>query len=495
VNSNGMRHGALRTAVAMVAALGALALVPAGASAAAGLSAITQFALPTVTVGNANLAGTLTFSNSNSAPDGNATICRSDDTAPLLTQCVGAEGIVLTASCGNQFPNGICRPAAGEDPDVFFVHPSAVGSAGVCNGVAFTATRVPGSPFGKYRFDPPTGTHVVLPANGDSCTISFTFDVLRAPNIDIRPLLPELQTAQVIEVTEQSSVGNIGAGQGTSTPTTVLLATPAITTNASADVVLGAGSLSDQATVSGLVSPGATGTVTFRLYGPNDTSCAGAPVFTNSQSLVLNAASTGGTAQSATFTPTAAGVYRWIASYSGDANNMPISGTCGIATETRTVTPPPVTPPPPPPPPPPPTIPCTPPPGTPPPGGTVCKVPPTVCTTPPGPAPTGGTLCARGTAAIRGTTGCAGTPFNVLVTGKQIQSVVFTLDSKTIRTLTKPNSGTRYKLPVNPRVLPAGVHRVLARTTFRKQSGTKARTLRVTFSRCARKAVSPAFTG
>ncbi len=53
----------------------------------------------------------------------------------------------------------------------------------------------------------------------------------------------------------------------------------------------------------------------------------------------------------------------------------------------------------------------------------------------------------------------------------------------------------RYVLAVNPRALPRGVHRVLARTTFKKNSATKARTLRVTFSRCARIATSPAFTG
>jgi hypothetical protein len=121
--------------------------------------------------------------------------------------------------------------------------------------------------------------------------------------------------------------------------------------------------------------------------------------------------------------------------------------------------------------------------------------PPEVCTPPPGPAPAGGELCARGTAAIKGTTGCAGTPFRVVVRGRQIERVTFTLDGKTIRTLTKPNRGILFVLPVNPRTLPMGVHRVLARTTFRKQSGTNARTLRVTFSRCARRATSPAFTG
>jgi hypothetical protein len=73
--------------------------------------------------------------------------------------------------------------------------------------------------------------------------------------------------------------------------------------------------------------------------------------------------------------------------------------------------------------------------------------------------------------------------------------VTFALDGKTIKTLTKPNRGSLYVQPVNPRTLPIGVHRVLARTIFRKQSGTPSRTLRVTFSRCSRRAVSPGFTG
>ena len=81
------------------------------------------------------------------------------------------------------------------------------------------------------------------------------------------------------------------------------------------------------------------------------------------------------------------------------------------------------------------------------------------------------------------------------MSGARIEQVVFTLDGKIVRVLTKPNSGIRWVLPVNPRAMKFGVHRVLARTIFTKDSGTKSRTLRVVFSRCARRAVSPAFTG
>ena len=36
------------------------------------------------------------------------------------------------------------------------------------------------------------------------------------------------------------------------------------------------------------------------------------------------------------FTPTLAGTYRWIASYSGDANNAPVAGKCNDAGENST---------------------------------------------------------------------------------------------------------------------------------------------------------------
>jgi hypothetical protein len=114
-------------------------------------------------------------------------------------------------------------------------------------------------------------------------------------------------------------------------------ATPTITTQASANIVLGSGQLSDQATVSGLVNPSGPQTVTFRLFGPADPTCASTPVFTSMAALI------GGTAQSASFTPTVAGTYRWVATYSGDVNNVSVSGTCGDPGENATVTAAPIT--------------------------------------------------------------------------------------------------------------------------------------------------------
>jgi hypothetical protein len=113
--------------------------------------------------------------------------------------------------------------------------------------------------------------------------------------------------------------------------TQVVMATPTLTTQASAGVSLG-GSVSDTAMLAAGVNP--TGTITFNLYGPSATpDCSGTPVTTSTATVSGN-----GSYPSATFSPTAAGTYYWTASYGGDANNAAASSNCTDATESVTVT-------------------------------------------------------------------------------------------------------------------------------------------------------------
>jgi hypothetical protein len=111
----------------------------------------------------------------------------------------------------------------------------------------------------------------------------------------------------------------------------VAQATPSIMTVASQNIVLGVGQLSDQATVTGRVNDVGPQTVTFDLFAPTDPTCAGAAIFT--RTVVL----TNGVAQSAAFTPLAAGTYRWIAIYAGDRHNASVRGACGDTGETVVV--------------------------------------------------------------------------------------------------------------------------------------------------------------
>jgi uncharacterized repeat protein (TIGR01451 family) len=92
------------------------------------------------------------------------------------------------------------------------------------------------------------------------------------------------------------------------------------------------GAVHDVATLSG-ASADAGGAITFSLYGPSDSpDCSGNAVFTS-----IVPVSGNGNYQSDDFTPPTAGTYYWIASYSGDGNNLPSSGSCGDSGETSTI--------------------------------------------------------------------------------------------------------------------------------------------------------------
>ena len=117
-------------------------------------------------------------------------------------------------------------------------------------------------------------------------------------------------------------------------PSSVVLiarrAAPGLTADASADVALG-GQVSDRGGLAGGLAP--TGDITFRLYGPGDSNCSGSPVFTDTKAVSGN-----GDYESASFTPTEAGTYRWTASYSGDGDNDAAAVPCNAAGQSVTVT-------------------------------------------------------------------------------------------------------------------------------------------------------------
>jgi uncharacterized protein (DUF2141 family) len=102
---------------------------------------------------------------------------------------------------------------------------------------------------------------------------------------------------------------------------------------APATVTLGT-SFDDVATLtvpSGAITP--TGTVTFQVFGPSNSTCSGSPAFTSTESV-----NTSGKATSAQFTPTALGTYLVVASYSGDSDYGVVSTACGAAGGTEVVT-------------------------------------------------------------------------------------------------------------------------------------------------------------
>ncbi len=129
-------------------------------------------------------------------------------------------------------------------------------------------------------------------------------------------------------VTATNSQGT-GAASAASNPVTPM-GSPTFSTQAATGVMVGAGTISDTATLSGGSSP--TGTIDFTLYGPGDSSCS-TSIFTSTVNVTGNKAYT-----SAAFTPTSAGSYEWVASYSGDTSNNGVpASSCSNAAETSQV--------------------------------------------------------------------------------------------------------------------------------------------------------------
>jgi uncharacterized protein (DUF2141 family) len=120
--------------------------------------------------------------------------------------------------------------------------------------------------------------------------------------------------------TYSGDANNLGAASGCQAEqVTTTQAQPAIATTPSAGGVVGV-VIHDVANVTGGLNP--TGMVTFNLYDPSQASCGETKVFTDTKPLV------NGTATSGDYTTLAAGIYRWTATYSGDANNQGASSGC-----------------------------------------------------------------------------------------------------------------------------------------------------------------------
>jgi hypothetical protein len=81
------------------------------------------------------------------------------------------------------------------------------------------------------------------------------------------------------------------------------------------------GTISDSATIATIANP--TGTMAFRLYGPDDPGCTGAPILTSVRPVDGN-----GTYHSASYTPIRPGTYRWVAAYSGDGDDPSAESSC-----------------------------------------------------------------------------------------------------------------------------------------------------------------------
>ena len=121
-------------------------------------------------------------------------------------------------------------------------------------------------------------------------------------------------------------LGTSGACGAANESSVVTKRSPAVTTDAGPTVVLanGSASLADAATLA--TAYNATGSITFKLY--SDASCTVQVGSTKTSTVTGN-----GTYLSDAITVNAAGMYHWIANYSGDDNNNPTTNACNDSNE------------------------------------------------------------------------------------------------------------------------------------------------------------------
>ncbi len=111
---------------------------------------------------------------------------------------------------------------------------------------------------------------------------------------------------------------------------TVTPATPTLTTDAVAGLV--GGTIHDVAHLTGGANP--SGKITWNVYASSDSSCA-TPLNSSAISVPVSG---DGDYTSPNFSPTAAGSYQWVATYSGDTNNASVKTACGDPNEVSRVT-------------------------------------------------------------------------------------------------------------------------------------------------------------
>ncbi len=239
-----------------------------------------------------------------------------------------ANNLVATSACN----------AAGTTTNVAKASPSVANDAtdgAVGGAITDTATLSgglgPSGPTGNLTFrayGPADGTCVNSPAFSATVPVNSGNDDYGSGNFTTSAAGTYRWRIEYSgDANNEATTSACNAADSTSS---VANAAPSLTTNATASATVGE-PIADTATLAGGHAP--TGTITFRVYGPDNATCAGSPA----QTLTATVNAGNGNYGSGNYTTSQAGVYRWTAEYSGDANNNPASSACNAANEISTV--------------------------------------------------------------------------------------------------------------------------------------------------------------
>ncbi|HEU5002157.1 MAG TPA: hypothetical protein VFW71_05185 [Actinomycetota bacterium] len=271
----------------------------------------------------------------NTVPVGNGTNLASGNTgtnlAPGLYEWVATyAGDVnnnqATSGCGNEpVTVGQATPTLSTNATVSVTAGSAISDAAVLGGGSSPTGAITFAAFGPNN-NSCTGT-----AAYTSVSVTVTGDNTYHSSPAFVPTAPG--TYQWVatysgDVTNTMVTDPCGSANESSMVMMAALANPTVTTTAHGAGAIG-GTISDTAYLAGGNNP--TGSISFKVYGPGDTSC--------STSLATLAATVNGngTYQSGPYSPTAVGTYRFVATYAGDNANNPAHTGCSDRGEAVTI--------------------------------------------------------------------------------------------------------------------------------------------------------------
>jgi hypothetical protein len=323
-------------------------------------SAVIAQARPAIsaTAGGPLVAGTGTWSDSATlsggvAPTGTISfgVYRASDTScstPVATASAPVSG-AGTYSSPAFTPAG---PSAAGVYEIVASYPGDTGNAGIATGCADPAGSVTANKATPAIANAPVGGAAVGQHVSDAATLSAGPSATGTVTFSLYG--PDDPTCAGSPVTSTSTVAGNGTYQSDAQQVTapgtyewvaayggdagdvsaatacgdasfvVGQASPTVSTTPSATIIIGA-TFYDSATLSGGYAE--SGTITFDVYGPGDTTCTGPAVFDSTA-----VPSGDGTYDSGAFEPTILGTYRFVVSYAGDGDNLAASSGCGDET-------------------------------------------------------------------------------------------------------------------------------------------------------------------